>query len=63
MGQELPLLVVVDGGRGTLAKSFRNLAKRVVTVARPSSRSPQVVWARSVLVTEAALDAVQGRAA
>ena len=37
--------------------------RRRSSPCRPSSRSPQVVWARSVLVTEGALDDVQGRAA
>ena len=44
-----------------MAKSFRNLDRVLVTV--PSELEvTQVVWARSMVVTQAALDAVQGRA-
>jgi len=60
--EELPLLVIASPDDESLIKSFRNLAKTVVTVPGELEVS-QVVWARSVLVTEAALDAVQGRAA
>jgi large subunit ribosomal protein L4 len=61
-GKELPLLVVIDEDQEGVAKSFRNLAKVVVTV--PSElRVSQVVWARSLLVSENALEAVQARAA
>ena len=59
---DLPLLVIAHPDEETLIKSFRNLPKTVVTV--PSELDvTQVVWARSVLVTEGALDDVQGRAA
>ena len=44
-----------------LIKSFRNLDRIVVTV--PAELEVQhVVWARSLLVTEGALESVQGRA-
>ena len=44
-----------------LAKSFRNLDRVVVTV--PSELEvAEVVWARSLLVSEAALPALQRRA-
>jgi large subunit ribosomal protein L4 len=60
--QELPLLLIARSDEETLIKSFRNLEKTVVTV--PSELEvAQVVWARSVLVSEGALDDVQGRAA
>jgi large subunit ribosomal protein L4 len=60
--EDLPLLVIAHPDEEPFIKSFRNLAKTVVTV--PSELDvTQVVWARSVLVTEAALDDVQGRAA
>jgi large subunit ribosomal protein L4 len=61
-GQELPLLVVATEEEETLIKSFRNLPKSLVTV--PSELEvAEVVWARSVLISEAALPLVQTRAA
>ena len=60
-GKDSPTLVVVSEGEVAMAKSFRNLDRVVVTV--PSEiEVTQVVWARSLVVTQAALDAVQGRA-
>ena len=60
-GQSLPTLVVVGEEEAALAKSFRNIDRVAVTV--PSELEvTQVVWARSLLVSAAALDAVQGRA-
>jgi large subunit ribosomal protein L4 len=60
--QDFPLLLIARSDEETLIKSFRNLEKTVVTV--PSELEvTQVVWARSVLVSEGALDDVQGRAA
>ena len=59
--KELPLLVVVQPEDEALIKSFRNLERVVVTV--PAELEVQhVVWARSLLVSEAALEQVQGRA-
>jgi large subunit ribosomal protein L4 len=60
--QEFPLLVIARAEEEPLIKSFRNLAKTVVTVPAELEVS-QVVWARSVLVSEGALVDVQGRAA
>ena len=60
--QELPLLLIARENEESLIKSFRNLPKTLVTVPSELEVS-QVVWARSVLVTESALDDVQGRAA
>ena len=60
--QQLPLLVIARSDEEPLIKSFRNLAKTVVTVPGELEVS-QVVWARSVLVSEGALEAVQARAA
>ena len=61
-GQPLPTVVVVGEDEEALIKSFRNLDRVVVTV--PSELEvTEVVWARSLLVSEAALPAVQGRAA
>jgi large subunit ribosomal protein L4 len=60
-GQETPTLVVVNEEEEALAKSFRNLDRVVVTV--PSELEvTQVVWARALLVSQAALDAVQAKA-
>src|SRR5439155_1142376 len=61
-GQPTPTLVVATEDEGNLIRSFRNLDRVVVTV--PSELEvTHVVWARSLLVSRAALDAVQGRAA
>jgi large subunit ribosomal protein L4 len=61
-GNQFPLVLVVRDDEDVIAKSFRNLEKTVVTV--PSELEvTQVVWARSVLVSEGALGEVQGRAA
>ena len=59
--KELPLLVVVQPEDEALIKSFRNLDRVAVTVPAELEVS-QVVWARSLLVSEAALERVQGRA-
>jgi large subunit ribosomal protein L4 len=60
-GQELPLLLVANDDESALVKSFRNLEK-VVVVPPSEVEVAAVVWARALLVSEAALDAVQGRA-
>ena len=60
--QELPLLVIAREDEEPLIKSFRNLPKTLVTVPSELEVS-QVVWARSVLVSEGALGDVQGKAA
>jgi len=60
--EDLPLLVIAHQDEEPLIKSFRNLAKTVVTVPSELEVS-QVVWARSVLVTEGALEDLQRRAA
>ena len=58
---ELPLLVVTDESEEYVIKSFRNLERVEVTV--PSELEvAALVWARSLVVTEAALPLVQGRA-
>jgi large subunit ribosomal protein L4 len=60
-GKELPLVVVVTEDEEALAKSFRNLARVVVT--EPSELDvTAVVWARSLLVSEAALPLVLAKA-
>ena len=60
-GQELPLVVVATEDEETLVKSFRNLDRVLVTF--PSELEVAgVVWARSLLVSEAALPQVLARA-
>jgi large subunit ribosomal protein L4 len=60
-GQESPTVIVVGEEEEALAKSFRNLDRVLVTV--PSELEvAQIVWARSLVVSQSALDAVQGRA-
>jgi large subunit ribosomal protein L4 len=60
-GKRTPLVVVVADEEETVAKSFRNL-ERVVVVHPSDLEVSAVVWARSLLVTEKALELVQGRA-
>jgi large subunit ribosomal protein L4 len=60
-GLATPILVVASEGETNLVKSFRNLDK--VAVLAPSELEvADVVWARSLLVSESALELVQGRA-
>jgi large subunit ribosomal protein L4 len=61
-GKRTPLLVIAADGEDAVAKSFRNL-ERVAVVAPSELEVAAVVWARSLLVTEAALELVQRRAA
>jgi large subunit ribosomal protein L4 len=61
-GKELPLVVVATDEEEALVKSFRNL-DRVVVVAPSELEVAAVVWARSLLVSQGALETVQGRAA
>jgi large subunit ribosomal protein L4 len=57
-----PTVLVVTEAEETLVKSFRNLDRVVVTV--PSELEvAEIVWARSLLFSEAALPLVQARAA
>jgi large subunit ribosomal protein L4 len=60
-GLALPLVLVVSPDEEALILSFRNLPK-VVIVAPSELDVAAVVWARSLLVTESALEAVTGRA-
>jgi large subunit ribosomal protein L4 len=55
---ERPLLVVVQPEEEALAKSFRNLAKALVLETHDLEVGA-IVWARSILITEAALARVQ----
>jgi large subunit ribosomal protein L4 len=61
-GKERPLIVVAQEEQAAIAKSFRNLEG--VQVVTPSEvEISALVWARSVLVSEGALEALQGRGA
>ena len=60
-GKELPAVVVAAPEQEAVVKSFRNLDG--VAVTSPGELEvAAVVWARSLIVTEAALPVVQGRA-
>ena len=60
-GKQTPLLLVAGEEEEAVIKSFRNLAGVLVTV--PSELEVvSVVWARSLLISEAALPLVEGRA-
>jgi large subunit ribosomal protein L4 len=59
--QGLPLVVVATPDEESLIKSFRNLEKVLVTVPGELEVS-ELVWARSLLLSEAALAVVQERA-
>ena len=59
--KELPLLIVAQPEDEGVIKSFRNLDRVVVTVPTELEVN-QVVWARSLLISEPALEQVQGRA-
>ncbi len=60
-GKETPVVVVATDEEESLAKSFRNL-DRVVVTTPGELEVAALVWARAVLVTETALPLVQGRA-
>jgi large subunit ribosomal protein L4 len=59
--KELPLVVVLTADEEVAQKSFRNLAGVVVTTPEELEIAA-VVWARSLLVSEAALPVVETRA-
>ena len=60
-GAETPTLIVVTEDEIALIKSFRNLDRVLVTVPAELEVA-QVVWARSLVVSEAALALVQTKA-
>ena len=60
-GKQTPLIVVAQQEQEAIAKSFRNL--QGVHVVTPSEvEVSALVWARALLVSEGALELVQGRA-
>jgi large subunit ribosomal protein L4 len=61
-GQELPILLVVREDDEQIIKSFRNL-ERVLVITPAELEVAAIVWARSLLVTEGALEDVQKRGA
>jgi large subunit ribosomal protein L4 len=60
-GKDAPLVVVATDEEQNVVRSFRNL-DRVVVTAPSELEVAAVVWARSLLVTQDALEAVQGKA-
>jgi large subunit ribosomal protein L4 len=60
-GKDGPVVVVANDDEDNVLKSFRNL-KRVVVMVPSDLEVSAVIWGRSLLVSEAALEAVQGRA-
>jgi len=60
-GLAMPIVVVLTDDEVAAAKSFRNL-ERVAVVAPSDLEVGAVVWARSLLVSEAALPIIEGRA-
>jgi large subunit ribosomal protein L4 len=61
-GKDLPALVVVQEDDEAVIKSFRNL-ERVLVITPGELEVAAIVWARSLLVGESALEAVQKRGA
>jgi large subunit ribosomal protein L4 len=60
-GKDERVLLVANEEESGLVKSFRNLDR--VVVVRPSELEVAgVVWARALLVSQGALEAVQGKA-
>jgi large subunit ribosomal protein L4 len=60
-GKDQPVLLVANEDETALVKSFRNIDR--VVVVRPSEvEVAAIVWAQALLVSEAALEVVQGRA-
>ena len=61
-GKELPAVLVVQEDEENVIKSFRNL-ERVLVVTPAELEVAAIVWARSLLVSESALEDVQKRGA
>jgi len=58
---ERPIVLVCTGDETSLGRSFRNL-DRVAVVDPAEIEVGAIVWARSLLVSEAALSVLEGRA-
>ncbi len=61
-GKQTPVLVIATDEEQTLIKSFRNL-ERVLVITPAEVEVAALVWARSLLVSETALELMQKRAA
>jgi large subunit ribosomal protein L4 len=61
-GKKTPTVLIVTEAEETLIKSFRNLDRVLVTIPAEVEVA-EIVWARSLLVSEAALPLMQARAA
>jgi large subunit ribosomal protein L4 len=61
-GKERPVVVIAMPDQETVIKSFRNL-ERALVVEPAEIEVATIVWARALLVTEAALELLQKRAA
>src|SRR5581483_10134065 len=59
-GKDLPLLVVAQEEQDAVIKSFRNLPG-VYVVTPFETEVSELVWARSLLATQSALEALQRR--
>lgn len=59
--KDLPLLVIAEQDQEPVVKSFRNLPG-VYVVSSAETEVAELVWARSVLATEGALQRLEGRA-
>jgi len=60
-GKELPIVVVAEAEQEAIVKSFRNIV-RVVCMPASEVEVADLVWARSLLVSETALETVRKRA-
>jgi large subunit ribosomal protein L4 len=60
-GKDFPVLVVADDEQENVIKSFRNLPG-VYVVSSVETEVAELVWARSVLSTQTALENLEGRA-
>ncbi len=61
-GKTTPTVLIVTEAEETVIKSFRNL-ERVLVRVPTDVEVAEIVWARSLLVSEAALPLMQARAA
>ena len=60
-GKDFPVLVIADDDQENVIKSFRNLGG-VFVVSSAETEVAELVWAKSVLATESALQQLEGRA-
>ena len=60
-GQRTPTVLILTEAEETLIKSFRNLERVLITIPAEVEVA-EIVWARSLLVSEAALPLMQARA-